>query len=233
MRENKAKKMMTDLNTAYDNIAKDFSNTRNKDSDLQIFAEIIKPNSTIIDLGCGNGRLLLMLTKISTTWRNPKFRYLGIDYNNSLINLAKKKFPGQNFIKGDQLSIPAEDNKADILFNIRAFHHIPSHNFRLEALKEMNRVLKKNGTLVITVWNLWQKKYAWQILKAISRSIITLGTYEYNDTFIPWGKNHKRYYHAFRKKELYNIIKKAGFRKITILDSKQCKSKDIVITAKK
>jgi len=233
MREKKAKSIIENLKKTYDDIAGDFSNTRSKDTDLHIFSDLIKPKATILDIGCGNGRLLLMLNKLAEHWTNPKFHYLGIDISKSLLNHARKKFPTENFIEGTQTEIPFDESKADILFNIRAFHHIPSKKMRLIALEEMKRVLKPHGTIVITVWDLWQRKYIVQILKAVLRSIITLGAYEYNDTFIPWGKNNKRYYHAFRPKELYDILKQAGFTQVKIMDPKLCKSKDIVITAKK
>lgn len=233
MREKKAKSIIDNVKQTYDNIAGDFSNTRSKDTDLQIFADLIKPKETILDIGCGNGRLLLMLNKLAAKWPEPKFHYLGIDNSKSLLNHARKKYPKENFIEGTQTEIPFGDSKADILFNIRAFHHIPSKNMRLLALEEMKRVLKKHGTIVITVWDLWQRKYTVQLVKAVLRSIISFGAYEYNDTFIPWGKNNKRYYHAFRRKELYDILKKAGFSNIKIMDPKLCKSRDIVITAKK
>ena len=57
----------------------------------------------------------------------------------------------------------------------------------------MKRILKDKGILIISVWNLWQKKYWKELLLGFLRSIITLGTYDNNDTFIAWGKKEKRY----------------------------------------
>lgn len=93
----------------------------------------------------------------------------------------------------------------------------------------MKRILKDKGILIISVWNLWQKKYWKELLLGFLRSIITLGTYDYNDTFIAWGKKEKRYYHAFRQKEISKFIKKAGFE---ILET-QSKYHDFIIIAQK
>ena len=81
----------------------------------------------------------------------------------------------------------------------------------------MYRVLKPDGYLILTVWNLWQKKYRGHVYKSILKNLL-FGEYEYNDTFIPWGKEElvERYYHAFRMHELRELITGAGF---TIIDA--------------
>lgn len=235
MREKKAKKLLHHVKSTYTDIAEEFDKTRQfpiKEFDL--FKAYIKQNSTIIDIGCGNGRLVSSLKKA-----NISHHYLGIDNNNKLLEKAKKNFPQENFIEGDQLKIPLGENIADIIFNIRAFHHIPSKKLRIQALREMQRVLKKNGILIVTVWNLYQKKYWGSLFKAIFRFIVTLGSYAPNDTFISWGKKAKRYYHAFTPMELHNVIKDAGFEieeEYCIKDGNRVpfkESHDIVIIAKK
>ncbi len=176
-----------------------------------MFTDYLKHDQKILDLGCGNGRLLLYLKNIKKKGKPLKFTYQGIDSSKELIKLAREIHQGYEFSYGDQLMIPAPSNQYDIIFNIRAFHHIPSKKLRIEALKEMKRVLKNDGLLIITVWNLWQFKYLKNIIAAIFRSIISLGGYDYNDIFIMWGKKHKRYYHAFTLRELRNLAKRSGF----------------------
>ena len=221
MKEKKAKKMLNRVKDTYDAIAKEFANTRqNPLKEFYIYVKYIKKTDFIVDLGCGNGRLLLSMPE--------KVKYLGIDNNDKLLELAKKTHPKNEFIVGNQLKIPVEDKTADVLMNIRSFHHIPSKKLREIALGEMKRVLKKDGILIISVWNLWQFKYAKELILAVLRSIITLGTYDYNDAFIAWGKKVKRYYHAFRVKELLKLIERSGF---TVIESHK-KFHDFIIIAK-
>lgn len=226
---------MKNLKSTYDQIADEFDSTRRyPGKEFWLFKDYIKPGSFIIDLGCGNGRFLKFLEEAAKNWQTPKFHYLGIDTNEKLLNLARKQFahfPGESFILGDQTAIPIADNTADNIFNIRAFHHIPSWNLRLQAILEMKRVLKPNGILTITVWNLWQKKYWKELFKAIIRAILTFGSYDFNDTFIPWGKNYKRYYHAFTPTELNKLLSHAGFEVMESYSVNQ--SQDLVIIAKK
>lgn len=184
----------------------------------------LKKAGHILDLGCGNGRFVRFLQQEKLTCH-----YLGVDNSRELIKIAQKKHPNHHFVQGDQLKIPAEDETTDLVLSIRAFHHLPSQKTRNRALQEIRRVLSKNGTIIISVWNLWQIKYWKQLAAAFALCIFTLGSYAFNDTFIPWKKKEKRYYHAFTKHELRQLLIKNNF---TILDLIQV-GKDIIIIAKK
>jgi SAM-dependent methyltransferase len=110
-----------------------------------------------------------------------------------------------------------ENGQADLLLNVAAFHHIPSKKLRLSALSEMQRVLKKQGILIVTVWNLWQWKYFRQILLALLKSLLSLGNFAPNDLFIPWKNSQQkvlasRYYHNFLPFEIKSLFKKSGFK---------------------
>lgn len=233
MREKKAKKILAEVKNTYNDIAAEFDQTRRyAGKEFWLFKEYIKPGSFIVDLGCGNGRFLKFLEELSKDWTKPAFHYLGIDNNDKLLAKAREQFPHfneENFINGDQLSIPIAENCVDTMFNIRAFHHIPSWQLRLQAVLEMKRVLKPDGILIITVWNLWQKKYWKEILKGFFRSILTLGSYSPKDLFIPWAKKAKRYYHAFTSAELSSLISHSGLE-VMKMDSQ---GHDLIIIAKK
>ena len=233
MSQRKAKKILKEVVTSYEKIGEEFDRTRQIPvKEFELFRKHIKPGAYIADLGCGNGRLLKSLGTFSR-------HYLGIDNSETMLKTAKKNFPGHNFINGDQLKIPVADGIMDIVFNIRAFHHLPSKKLRLQALSEMNRILRPNGILIITVWNLWQPKYRNLALRACLRFLYTLGGYSWNDFFVPWGKTVKRYYHAFTPLELNNLVTDSGFeieelyavRDGIIVPLKE--SHDIVIIARK
>lgn len=225
MNEKKAKKLLEHVKRTYDNIAEEFSDTRHYiGREFEHFLPHLKGGGRIVDLGCGNGRFAAFLDL-----KGVNAAYLGIDNSPKLLEIARKKYPGHYFLQGDQLELPLDDASADVIINTRAFHHIPSKKMRLQALAEMHRVLKPNGTLIITVWNLWQWKYWKQLTAAVLRAIFTLGSYAYNDTFIPWKKRAKRYYHAFTKRELRALVLNSGF---TVLKQFEV-GKDFVIIAKK
>ncbi len=237
MRQKKAQELLYHIKKTYNDIASEFSASRqHMCRDFEIFKPYLCSGQRIVDLGCGNGRLISFLKK-----NLEKFDYLGIDNSEAMLKEARKNHPGYKFIHGDQLELAMlPDNSVDILFSIRAFHHIPSKQLRLDALKEMRRVLKNNGLLILTVWDLWQSKKTKYLLKGIFRWIFTFGRYSYNDTFILWGKEKKSlYYHAFRMNELRNLVKKTGYRVYKNYNDKVLggsvakQTKDLVIIAKK
>lgn len=207
----------------YDTIAEEFDRSRHyTGKEFTFFNAYLEPQSVIVDLGCGNGRLVQYLDEYFN--KKGEYKYLGIDNNTSLLNKANGRFgrPGQViFLSGDQLSIPLEDRSADLCFNIRAFHHIPGRNNRLAVLAETERILKPGGYAIFTVWNLWQFKYFKFVLAALLRFIYTFGAYAPNDTFIPWGKNVKRYYHAFLPVEIRHLLKKSGLELKEIIYAKK------------
>ena len=78
--------------SGYQTIAQDFSNTRNfLWEDLQLFKDFIKDNAKMLDLGCGNGRLIQLL-------EGKKVDYFGVDYNENFIRIAKAKYPQYKYI---------------------------------------------------------------------------------------------------------------------------------------
>ncbi len=240
MRQKKAKKILEKTKRTYENIAEEFDITRtNKCNEFDLFMPYVKRGSKIADIGCGNGRLLGFMQKHFSHDAMPEIEYIGIDNSTRLLARAKKQFPNGNFIEGDMLDLPLDNGILDIIFCVRAFHHIPSRKERVAALLQMRRTLKNNGILIITVWNLWQKKYYRYILRAFLRFIYSFGGYAVNDTFIPWGKKAKRYYHAFTPLELTKIVNSSGFEIEELFCIKEGKrvpfkqSHDIVVIAKK
>lgn len=225
MREKKAKKLLKQVKKNYDIIAEEFSETRNYiGKEFDHLLPFLKEARQIVDIGCGNGRFAGFIKE-----KNLSCKYLGIDNSTRLIQIAKEKHPHQFFMEGDQLDLPVDNEATDLILCIRTFHHLPSSRMRRKALSEMSRVLKPNGILIISVWNLWQNKYWKELTKAVLRSIFTLGSFAFNDTFIPWKRKQKRYYHAFTKRELQKLVLKSGFTVLRLFEV----GKDFIIIAQK
>jgi len=219
MKEKTKKEILASVKKTYNSIAEDFSETRKMHwHEFEDFLKYIKDNDSIVDLGCGNGRLYHFLKD------KRKIKYLGIDNSKNLLKEAEKNIKKEDieskisnlkksipkFIEGDLLKIPARSSSAKVLACIAAFHHLPSKELREKSLKEMHRVLQKNGKLLLTVWNLLkQPKYKDEVKKAKMRWLKTLGKYEKRGLLIPWGdKKIPRYYYTFKEKELEKLLKK-------------------------
>lgn len=207
MRQKTAQKLRKKVVEDYDNIAKEFDITRKTEwTSFPIVLPYIKDGGYIVDLGCGNGRVLKFLEK------HKKFKYLGIDNSKNLLKLAEKNHKKRKFLQADMLKLPIKSKSADTALAIASLHHIPSKKLREKAVQEANRILKNNGLYILTTWNLFQPKYKKYIWLARIKSILSLGLYDTRDTFIPWGKSGiKRYYYAFKSEELKNLLKNNGF----------------------
>lgn len=222
-----AKYILNKTKEDYSLIADDFSRTRSFAWDeLKLLVQYITPGDKVLDLGCGNGRLLQI-------FEDQDIEYIGIDNSEKLIKIAKEKYPQKNFQVADALNLPFPDNCFDKIYSVAVLHHIPSIEFRLQFLKEAKRTLRPGGLLALTVWNLWQRKTAWKLL--IETTILKLlrrSQLDFRDIFYPWKNSDKkiiaqRYFHFFTQKELKKLFKKVGFRikEIGTLERKNRKEK--------
>ena len=78
-------------------IQKFFNNNRNKINDLYFGEKVLldkylEKNSTVLDIGCGNGGFFNILKKLK-----KNVQYAGLDFNEKMIFNAKKKFPNLKF----------------------------------------------------------------------------------------------------------------------------------------
>jgi ubiquinone/menaquinone biosynthesis C-methylase UbiE len=208
MRQKTAKKLLQKVVEDYDNIAKDFSGTRKVEwQSFPLILPHIKDNDYIVDIGCGNGRVLNFLEK------HRQIKYLGIDNSKNLLELAKENHAKSQFIHGDMLNLPVESKTADKALAIASLHHIPSRELRAKAVQEAHRILKEKGLYILTVWNLFQPKYKKYIWRARMKWLLSFGKYDSRDTFIPWGNSGvNRYYYAFTLEEVKKLLIDNGFK---------------------
>jgi len=104
----------------------------------------IKPGYYVLDIGSGTGVLLpFLITELGGAGR-----IIALDFSaDMLIQAQAKNFPPiVGFAQADVLAIPLTDNSADLAICNSAFPHF---NDKVKALKEIARVLKNNGRLVI------------------------------------------------------------------------------------
>ncbi|TFB08151.1 class I SAM-dependent methyltransferase, partial [Candidatus Atribacteria bacterium MT.SAG.1] len=137
--------------------------------------------------------------------------YIGVDFSEKLIEIAKEKYPKIKFQVADALNLPFPNNYFDKIYSIAVLHHIPSEQFRMQFFKEARRILKPNGFLILTVWKTESKKNLKLFLRDTTLKLT--GKLEKGDTFRPWGnKNAERYFHYFSKKELTSLAEQAMFK---------------------
>ena len=230
MNKNYAQDLLKKTTQDYNRIAEQFSSSRYSIwLELNIFGEYIRERDRVLDLGCGNGRLFEL-------FRDKEVDYIGIDNSKKLIEVAKKKYPDGKFQVADALNLPFPDNYFDKIFCIAVLHHIPSEGFRLQFLKETKRVLRPEGLLIVTVWDLWRRPKAFKLLlKFAILKISGKSKLDFKDIFVPWQKKIDRYIHCFTKNELKKLVKETDFKikKAGIFRRGETKNYNIYIVAEK
>lgn len=205
MKKEYAERLLKKTKEGYNEIAEEFSITREEVlSEIGfLFDDYVIPGDRILDLGCGNGRFFKLL-------EDKDVNYIGVDFSEKLIEIAKKKYPKVKFQVADALNLPFPNNYFDRIYSIAVLHHIPSREFRTQFLKEARRILKPNGLLILTVWKPKSKKNWSLFLKYTTLKLI--GKLERRDVFQSWGKKMERYFHLFSEEELANLAKEVKFK---------------------
>lgn len=230
MKTEKVQELLNLVRDNYQAIASEFDATRKKEigSEIRLFANKVKAGDSILDLGCGNGRLLEAL-------KEKEIKYLGVDNSSELIKLAQNNYPDNKFVVGDILEL---ENTPDILelansrevlngtydfiFCLAVLQHIPSRELRIKALKDMSLKLKNGGEIIISNWNLWaHKKYRSQLFKRYFLGLFGKKDIEANDLIFPWKNSRgeeksRRYYHAFTKMEIKKLARLSGLKLLVL-----------------
>ena len=213
----------------YNLIASDFSRTRNRVwEELEFLEKYVYDNEKILDVGCGNGRLYEL-------FKERTIDYYGVDFSEELIGIAGKRYPQFKFQVADAFNLPFPASFFDKVFSVAVFHHIPSKELRMKFLKEIKRVLKSEGSLVITVWKFHQTRELFLILKFTILKLLGLSKLDFGDILEPWGKKTKRYYHCFSRRELRRTVTESGFKikEFGVLRNKKGNRQNIYLIAKK
>jgi len=212
----------------YDKIAVDFAKTRNCVwTEFFFFKNYIKKNDRILDIGCGSARLLDFFEKNL----DEKYFYTGIDNSKNMIKISKKKYPNKNFLFADFCDLPFKKNSFDKIFAIASFHHLLSVKKQKKAVAQMNYVLKKDGMIFLSVWNLFQKRYAKYFFRDF---IFKLTNFSPFSLLIPFGKEKiKRKYFAFTAKKVEKLFMKDFDLLIKMFTYSKTQKRNIVFILKK
>jgi 2-polyprenyl-3-methyl-5-hydroxy-6-metoxy-1,4-benzoquinol methylase len=108
-----------------------------------IVDDYIKPHPGIdvLDIGCGNGRLVRFL---------PSANYVGIDHNQSYIDaaIAEHRATGATFVCGDLGDFPADElGPFDVAVSIGVLHHLDDATATSAIAAAVER-LRPNGRLI-------------------------------------------------------------------------------------
>ena len=117
---------------------------------FEISKDYIK-DKNVLDIGCWVGGYELLINEYAC-------QITAIDIEERALAVAKKSFPNIIFLKASVLELPFPDDSFDVVTMWAVIEHIPKGT-EIKALKEINRVLKKNGIFCLnTMNNHWLSK---------------------------------------------------------------------------
>ncbi len=186
------------VQSTYNEIGANFSASRGYIwPDLRPFLAEVQVYSSVLDVGCGNGRLLLGLPE--------KVKYTGIDFSAVLLEKAVEMHPDAHFIETDitKPDIWTHLPQYDYIFCIAVIHHLATRKEQLFVLNQIKKHLKPGGKCLITAWNLWQPK----LLKHHLDIQTKLQNHHY--VYIPF-QGKPRFHFAHTKPYLEGLLRETG-----------------------
>ncbi|MAG52798.1 MAG: hypothetical protein CMH62_02445 [Nanoarchaeota archaeon] len=167
-------------------IAESWSNFRQRpQKEAEWLVKLWSPGK-ILDVGCGNCRNLLPFSK---------FKCYGVDFSEDMLKQAKlyvtKHNLKVNLKVANAANLPFDNNFFDYVVSFAVLHHLKNPEL---AIKEIYRVLEKNGEAYITSWNKLQLKFL----------------FKRKETHIKWGKEN-RYHNFISFLEMRRMLKRTGF----------------------
>ncbi len=148
----------------------------------------------IVDLGCGDGRLLFSL-QANNLLKNSK-KIFGVDISPIRIEKFKKIFPQSDSLVSDVCNLdPIGKESFDIIISSQVIEHVSDDN---KMLKEIWRLLKPNGIAYIS--SVIKKRYGFYIYRVNGK--------------IRLDPTHVREYSS--EEEFSNLIKRNKFKILDI-----------------
>jgi SAM-dependent methyltransferase len=105
-----------------------------------------RPSGTILEIGCGAGRMTRMLACDFT-------RVIAVDVSADAIAYGRRRVTNENieWREGDGTRLPMMDGGTNAVFSCHVFQHFPDNLSQVAMFAEIFRVLQPGGTFLIHI----------------------------------------------------------------------------------
>lgn len=214
-----------DAKKAYETMANDYHKIRIKKGEIgKFYNEMLEMPTTlellgnvkgkkVLDWGCGSGIYAKILTK-----KGAKVK--GFDISPTMIKIAKEDNPKLDLRVGSGTKIPFKE-KFDIVVASLAIHYLKDWN---KVLKEVRRVLKKNGYFIFSVGNPFTHTCKKEKIKGKKMRVMGIKSYFKDhklsaDWKLPNGKTAVIVTYVKTYEEMINIILRNNFEIVGYKDT--------------
>ncbi|MCD6558751.1 MAG: class I SAM-dependent methyltransferase [Palaeococcus sp.] len=136
-----------------------------------IFSMMRTKRGKALDLGCGTGNYTVELYKRG-------FDVVGVDLSEKMLEVARKKLPDVNFVGASAYDLPFGDESFDLVLSVTMFEFLEEPE---KAIKEIHRVLKSGGEVIIGTMN---GRSSWFFFKRL-KSLFVETAYRYARFYTP------------------------------------------------
>ena len=185
-------------------------NRRIYDAIAELYEHIVRQLESetptrVLDAGTGRGYISLMLAA-----ENRQATVIGIDYSPTQVRAAeklrrKRKITNCSFLRNNVMDIRFNDEAFDAAVSVGSIKHWPDG---LKGLREIYRVLKPGGTLIISETDQETTD------EAVRQFIRRFRIWFIPDGLLFWGLRRVVFGQSYSEKSLEGLVCKAGFRNV-------------------
>ncbi len=136
----RAKRSGSSLRTVMKRSLPDFVNRYFDKQQKKFILSTVGEGNSLLEVGCGYGRLLKVIESSNCC--------VGLDFSRNMLLQAKNNLKSP-IVLAHARNLPFKDNSFDNIMCVTVLIHILNIDEIIDVLKEMNRVLKNDGVLII------------------------------------------------------------------------------------
>lgn len=142
-----------------------FENTFNRavyDGTGEAVARMIRPDDRVLECACGTGAISVAIAQVCA-------RLVATDYSEGMLSQARKKLATHSNVTVEQADITAlsyATDSFDVAVAGNVIHLLPDP---AQALRELARVVKPGGTIIVPTYVIPKKRAHTMFLSVISR----------------------------------------------------------------
>jgi 2-polyprenyl-3-methyl-5-hydroxy-6-metoxy-1,4-benzoquinol methylase len=216
MDEITVEKLLTLNHEFYVGFAQAFADSRSlTDPALTSILPYIPAGARVLDVGCSNGRLALLLGQ-----ERSGITYTGVDAVPALIETARAQVERLEIsaefhtldVSRPGWSDPFRGESFDYIVTLAVLHHIPSFRLRARALREMAELLAPRGRVLLSTWQFVDSDRLRRKIVDWTEVGIPAEALEPGDYLLDWNRDGRglRYCHLVNEVELRQLAAESG-----------------------